>query len=96
MKHIKLFENFLNEGVHLSTDDTTKIKTAIKNNAFLSLRPVLSKLGFMVDFSFEPHAHFYVTKKGANDSVIIINKKYAENPDFVHGDIAMGLTEKKL
>jgi len=95
MRKIKLFEEFLNEGTPLSTSDTDKIKDVIKSNSFMSLRKPLTDAGFKVDFVLEPYAMYTVTKKGSSDKIVIINKKYVDNPEFVHGEIAMGLLEKE-
>ena len=91
MRYLKSFkqlnESALNES--MTEIDKQKIKDAITNNAFLSLRNPLTQLGYKVDFSFEPQAH-YTVKKG-KDTIVIINKKYVTDPEFVHGEIAMGL-----
>lgn len=94
MKRLKLFEDFnINESTETDAQQIKDIMSA--GTAFLSLREPLKKAGFMVDFSFDPQAHYVVKKKGGK-SFIIINKKYVDKPDFVHGDIAMGLMESEI
>jgi hypothetical protein len=35
----------------------------------------------------------YIVQPTANNKVAIINKRYASNPDFVVGDIAVGVMD---
>ncbi len=92
MKHIKTFnrysvnENLVNEAI--SDSDLEAVKEVIRNNKFLELREPLTKLGFKVDFMYEPHTMYTAKKSG--QTLVIINKKYVEDADFVHGEIAMG------
>lgn len=45
-----------------------------------------------IDFAMEPVAHFRIkTKKG---TLIIVNKKYADDSDMVVGDLAIGYEVK--
>lgn len=72
----------------MSSQDKEKIKQIIKTNKFLSLRDPLKKAGFKVDFQFSPVAHYNV-KKGSS-TVLIVNKKYADDYEFEYNGIAMG------
>jgi hypothetical protein len=64
------------------------VKNVLKNNSFMSLRDPLTKLGYKVDFSFIGAPHYTISKKGIK--YIVVNKKYADKPDFTVGDIAFG------
>lgn len=76
---------------NISAQDVDAVKEVIKNNAFMALREPLTKLGFKVSFMTDPFAVYIALKNGS--SLAITNKKNVDNPDFVHGEIAMGLNE---
>lgn len=76
---------------NISAQDVDAVKEVIKSNAFMALREPLTKLGFKVSFMTDPFAVYIALKNGS--SLAITNKKYVDNPDFVHGEIAMGLNE---
>lgn len=82
--------DYLIEG--MSPKDKEAIKTAMKQNKFLSLREPLKKAGFKVDFATSPIAH-YTVKRGS-DTYVITNKKYAEGWEFEHKGIVMGPLDK--
>ena len=94
MKYIKTFANHLNENMiseKISDVDMEATKELIKNNAFLKLRKPLTDMGFKVDFVTEPMPMYTAKKSG--QALVILNKKYVSEPDFVHGEIAMGILE---
>jgi hypothetical protein len=80
---------------NFSNDDIAKIKGAVSNaSSFMGIGSELKKLGMKYDFSTSP-LPVYMIKKG-NKTFVLINKKYAEKPDFVVGDTAGGLLEGNL
>ena len=79
-------KSFLVEG--MSSKDKEAIKTAMKQNKFLSLREPLKKAGFKVDFATSPIAYYTVQKGG--ETYVITNKKNAEGWEFEHKGIVMG------
>ena len=54
----------------------------------------LKKLGMKYTFATEPLA-IYIIQPTPNNKVAIVNKKYVSKPDFVVGDIAVGVMEGK-
>jgi hypothetical protein len=87
----KLSEN-INE--NFSSDDIAKIKGAVENaSSFMGIGNELKKLGMKYSFSTEPLA-MYMIKKGSK-TFVLINKRYADKPDFVVGNTAGGLLESK-
>jgi hypothetical protein len=80
---------------NFSNDDIAKIKGAVEGaSSFMGIGSELKKLGMKYDFSTSP-LPVYMVKKG-NKTFVLINKKYAEKPDFVVGDTAGGLLEGNL
>jgi hypothetical protein len=83
----------VNEGV--SSTDMDKIKGAVEAaNSFMSVGAELKKLGMKYTFATEP-LPIYIIQPTPNNKVAIVNKKYASKPDFVVGDIAVGIMESK-
>ena len=84
----------VNEGV--SPADMDKIKRAVESaSSFMSVGGELKKLGMKYTFATEP-LPIYIIQPTPNNKVAIVNKKYATKPDFVVGDIAVGIMEGKL
>jgi len=92
---IKFIKNeSVNEGV--SPADMDKIKGAVESaSSFMSVGSELKKLGMKYTFATEP-LPIYIIQPTPNNKVAIVNKKYATKPDFVVGDIAVGIMEGKL
>ena len=84
----------VDEGV--SPKDMDKIKAAVQNaSSFMGVGAELKKAGLRYIFATEPLA-IYVVQPTPSARVGIVNKKYASKPDFVHGDIAVGIMESKI
>lgn len=84
----------VNEGV--SPTDMAKIKGAVEAaSSFMNVGSELKKLGMKYTFATEP-LPIYIIQPTPNNKVAIVNKKYATKPDFVVGDIAVGIMEGKL
>ena len=93
VKSGKLGES-VNEGV--SPADMDKIKGAVEAaSSFMSVGSELKKLGMKYTFATEP-LPIYIIQPTPNNKVAVVNKKYATKPDFVVGDIAVGIMEGKL
>ena len=92
---IKFIKNeSVNEGV--SPADMDKIKGAVESaSSFMSVGSELKKLGMKYTFATEP-LPIYIIQPTPNNKVAVVNKKYATKPDFVVGDIAVGIMEGKL
>jgi hypothetical protein len=81
----------VNEGV--SSADMGKIKGAVEAaKSFMSVGAELKKLGMKYTFATEP-LPIYIIQPTPNNRVAVVNKKYASKPDFVVGDIAVGIME---
>jgi hypothetical protein len=92
-KFFKIKTETVNE--NFSNDDIAKIKGAVENaSSFMGIGSELKKLGMKYDFSTSP-LPVYMIKKGSK-TFVLVNKKYAEKPDFVVGTTAGGLLEGKL
>ena len=90
----KKADESVNEGV--SPADMDKIKGAVEAaSSFMSVGGELKKLGMKYTFATEP-LPIYIIQPTPNNKVAIVNKKYATKPDFVVGDIAVGIMEGKL
>jgi hypothetical protein len=90
----KKADESVNEGV--SSTDMDKIKGAVEAaSSFMSVGSELKKLGMKYTFATEP-LPIYIIQPTPNNKVAIVNKKYASKPDFVVGDIAVGIMEGKL
>jgi len=90
----KKADESVNEGV--SPADMDKIKGAVEAaSSFMSVGSELKKLGVKYTFATEP-LPIYIIQPTPNNKVAIVNKKYATKPDFVVGDIAVGIMEGKL
>ena len=73
-----------------------KIKGAVEAaSSFMSVGSELKKLGMKYTFATEP-LPIYIIQPTPNNKVAVVNKKYATKPDFVVGDIAVGIMEGKL
>ena len=94
VKGVKVTNESVNEGV--SPADMDKIKGAVEAaSSFMSVGSELKKLGMKYTFATEP-LPIYIIQPTPNNKVAIVNKKYATKPDFVVGDIAVGIMEGKL
>ena len=83
----------VSEGV--SSADMDKIKGAVEAaKSFMNVGAELKKLGMKYTFATEPLA-IYIIQPTPNNKVAIVNKKYVSKPDFVVGDIAVGVMESK-
>jgi hypothetical protein len=86
-------EESVKEGV--SSADMDKIKGAVEAaKSFMNVGAELKKLGMKYTFATEPLA-IYIIQPTPNNKVAIVNKKYVSKPDFVVGDIAVGVMESK-
>jgi len=84
----------VSEGV--SSAEMDKIKGAVEAaKSFMSVGAELKKLGMKYTFATEP-LPIYIIQPTPNNRVAIVNKKYVSKPDFVVGDIAVGVMEGKL
>ena len=84
----------VNEGV--SPTDMDKIKGAVEAaSSFMSVGGELKKLGMKYTFATEP-LPIYIIQPTPNNKVAIVNKKYATKPDFVVGDIAVGIMNESV
>ena len=80
----------------ISSKDLEAIKGAVeKASSFMSVGSELKKLGMRYIFATSPMPVYIVQDKSGN-RVGIVNKKYATKPDFVVGDIAVGVMENTL
>lgn len=80
----------------VSSKDLEAIKGAVeKASSFMSVGSELKKLGMRYIFATSPMPVYIVQDKSGN-RVGIVNKKYATKPDFVVGDIAVGVMENTL
>ena len=87
-------EESISEAV--SSKDLEAIKGAVENaSSFMSVGSELKKLGMRYIFATSPMPVYIVQDKSGN-RVGIVNKKYATKPDFVVGDIAVGVMENTL
>ena len=76
-----------------SPKDMDKIKSAVEAaSSFMGVGSELKKLGIKYTFGTEPLA-IYIVQPTPNNKVAIVNKRYASKPDFVVGDIAVGIME---
>ena len=92
--YIATIKESVNEGV--SPADMDKIKGAVEAaSSFMSVGSELKKLGMKYTFATEP-LPIYIIQPTPNNKVAVVNKKYATKPDFVVGDIAVGIMEGKL
>jgi len=81
----------MKEGV--SPKEMDSIKSAVEAaSSFMNVGSELKKLGIKYTFATEPLA-IYIVQPTPNNKVAIINKRYASNPDFVVGDIAVGVMD---
>jgi hypothetical protein len=84
---------YVTEGV--SPKEMDAIKSAVQAaSSFMGVGSELKKLGMKYTFATEP-LPIYIIQPTPNNKVAIVNKKYASKPDFVHGDIAVGVMEGK-
>jgi hypothetical protein len=96
-EYSKLMRESINESINegVSSSDMDKIKGAVEAaNSFMSVGSELKKLGMKYTFATEP-LPIYIIQPTPNNKVAIVNKKYASKPDFVVGDIAVGIMEGK-
>jgi hypothetical protein len=81
----------MQEGVSPKELDT--IKSAVEAaSSFMNVGAQLKSAGLRYTFATEPLA-IYIVQPTPNSKVAIINKRYATSPDFVVGDIAVGVMD---
>jgi hypothetical protein len=81
----------MKEGVSPKELDT--IKSAVEAaSSFMNVGAQLKSAGLRYTFATEPLA-IYIVQPTPNSKVAIINKRYASSPDFVVGDIAVGVMD---
>jgi hypothetical protein len=70
-----------------------RIGDLVKGKKLVDLRKPLETIfpKKAIDFSFEVGGHFTVKYKGK--TIILVNKKYADDPDLVVDDIAIGFAK---
>jgi len=89
-----LYQDNVNEGI--SSNDMEKIKSAVEAaSSFMSVGNELKKTGMRYIFATSPMPIYVVQDKSGN-RVAIVNKKYATKPDFLVGDIAVGIMESMM
>jgi hypothetical protein len=89
-----LYQDNVNEGI--SSNDMEKIKSAVEAaSSFMSVGTELKKTGMRYIFATSPMPIYVVQDKSGN-RVAIVNKKYATKPDFLVGDIAVGIMESMM
>lgn len=77
----------------VSKSELDKIKSAVEAaSSFMGVGAELKKAGLRYTFATEPLA-IYIVQPTPNNKVAIINKRYASKPDFVVGDIAVGIMD---
>ena len=86
MDIINKIDTFLNES--MKDSDKKKIQELMKKYELMSLRAPLEKAGFKVDFAYTPIPYMKVMK--GRESVIIVNKKYADDAEFTWKELSMG------
>jgi hypothetical protein len=92
---VKIVKETQTVSENFSSSDIEKIKGAVEGaSSFMGIGAQLKKLGMKYDFSTSP-LPVYMIKKGAK-TFVLVNKKYAEDPQFVVGDTAGGLLEGKI
>jgi len=80
----------LQKEVEGSTDKNTEIiGSLIHAYGFLNARESLEQMGFKVDFVTSPLPMYILEKDG--NKYAALNKKYAEDPDLIVGETAIGL-----
>jgi len=88
---IVVIKESINEGV--SPKELEKIKSAVEAaSSFMSVGSELKKMGIRYIFATEP-LPIYIVQPTPNNKVAIVNKRYATKPDFVVGDIAVGVMD---
>lgn len=81
----------MKEGV--SPKELDSIKSAVESaSSFMNVGAQLKSAGLRYTFATEPLA-IYIVQPTPNSKVAIINKRYATSPDFVVGDIAVGVMD---
>ena len=81
----------MKEGVSSKELDT--IKSAVEAaSSFMNVGAQLKSAGLRYTFATEPLA-IYIVQPTPSSKVAIINKRYATSPDFVVGDIAVGVMD---
>jgi hypothetical protein len=81
----------MKEGV--SSKELDSIKSAVEAaSSFMNVGAQLKSAGLRYTFATEPLA-IYIVQPTPNSKVAIINKRYASKPDFVVGDIAVGVMD---
>lgn len=101
LKHVKMFESFDAINENFSDEEMEKIKEVVKKGPLTSLRKPLEDLGFIVQvntYDMPMPPIIIEVRKNKNDKkrVVIVNRQYTDDADFVHGEIAMGIMEAAI
>ena len=101
LKHVKMFESFDAINENFSDEEMEKIKEVIKKGPMTSLKKPLEDLGFIVQvntYDMPMPPMIIEVRKNKNDKkrVVIVNRKYTDDADFVHGETAMGIMESAI
>ena len=84
----KVLADYISEAAPSGADPVEIIGSLINQHGFLNVREPLEQMGFKVDFVTSPMAMYLLEKDGVKFAAL--NKKYAEDPGLVVGDIAIG------
>ena len=76
-----------------SKAELDKVRQAVEAaSSFMNVGSELKKLGIRYVFATEP-LPIYIVQQTPNNRIAIVNKRYATKPDFVVGDIAVGVMD---
>ena len=76
------------------TDPVEVIGSLVHQHGFLNVREALEQMGFKVDFVTNPLPMYMLEKDGVKYAAL--NKQYAEDPDLVVGETAIGRMNEML
>lgn len=80
--------------LYTNNDILEVIGSLVHQHGFLNVRESLEQMGFKVDFVTSPLPMYMLEKDGVKYAVL--NKKYAEDPDLVVGETAIGRLDEML
>jgi hypothetical protein len=85
----------VNETLREAPDQNVEIVgSLIHQHGFMNAREALEQTGFQVDFVTSPLPMYLLEKDGVKYAAL--NKKYAEDPDLVVGETAIGVMNEEL
>jgi hypothetical protein len=85
----------VNETLREAPDQNVEIVgSLIHQHGFMNAREALEQTGFKVDFVTSPLPMYVLEKDGVKYAAL--NKKYAEDPDLVVGETAIGVMNEEL